>query len=776
MADMDAIKQTFFEECDEQLIELERGLLEIDEGSGDRETVNAVFRAVHSIKGGAGAFQLNDLVHFAHTFETTLDLVREDKLEPGPDVMRTMLRASDILADLVAGARDGRTIPPDIWEPSVAELAAFCGGNGQDAGATEAGGDEFGSEGLTASDDDEIDFQPIELSLDDLLGGDDDDAGPNDFTVRFKPNESLYVSANDPCLLLRELTRLGEAKVECDTSQVPGLDDFDPDGTYFDWTVNLTTEENEEAVREIFEFVEDCCELEVALSNAPTEMPFSLDDSDLVIAEPGDENQATELTFDAVPIGEDFVAQELEASFAAVDSSGQDDAAENEAVQVNSGVEELAVSEPVEASVETSAAATSKAPETAASNATEAPARNQTIRADLSRVDRLINLVGELVINQAMLSQSVARAGMESATDVTTGLDELEQLTRQIQDSVMAIRAQPVKPMFQRMSRVVREAADATGKMARLKVEGDSTEVDKTVIEKLADPLTHMIRNAVDHGLESTEKRIETGKPEEGTVRLSAAHRSGRVVIEVSDDGGGINRERVRAIAVEKGIIAEDAQLTDAETDNLIFAPGFSTATEVSDLSGRGVGMDVVRRSIQGVGGRVTISSIPGKGSTFTMSLPLTLAVLDGMIVSVAEQTLVVPITAIVETLKPVSDDIHQMGSDNQLISVRSQFVPLIDIGLQLGFRDEAADPEKGVVVLIETDDGDSSALLVDSIQDQSQVVIKSLENNYGHVDGIAAATILGDGRVALIADVDGLVEHARTDPQRSEPVFALAG
>ena len=775
MADMDAIKQTFFEECDEQLVELEQGLLEIDEGGGDRETVNAVFRAVHSIKGGAGAFQLNDLVHFAHTFETTLDLVREDKLEPGPEVMRTMLRASDILADLVGAARDGRTVPADVWEPAVAELAAYCGGNDQDLSSNESGGEE-----VNVDDDEAIGFQPIELSLDDLMGGVDDDGpdgeSPNEYTVRFKPNEELYTSANDPCLLLRELTRLGEAEVTCDTSAVPGLDDFDPDGTYFEWTVCLTTTNDEDAVREIFEFVEDCCELEISQSNSPVELPLPADESDVEAFEAVDLNDANEFSFAESPIVEDAVAAEFEVVPLDIDSIGQDGTAADEAPEVENLTAAQEPAEPVEAPTEASPTEPAKAAEPDASPAADKPVRNQTIRADLKRVDRLINLVGELVINQAMLSQSVAREGLESATDVTTGLDELEQLTRQIQDSVMAIRAQPVKPMFQRMSRVVREAAEATGKIARLKLEGDSTEVDKTVIEKLADPLTHMIRNAVDHGLESTQKRIDAGKSEEGTVRLSAAHRSGRVVIEVSDDGAGINRDRVRAMAVEKGIVAEDSQLSDSEIDNLIFAPGFSTASEVSDLSGRGVGMDVVRRSIQAVGGRVTISSNPGSGSTFTMSLPLTLAVLDGMIISVAEQTLVVPITAIVETLKPNSDDIHQMGSDNQLISVRNKFVPLIDIGLQLGFREEAAKPEQGVVVLIETDDGDSSAILVDSIQDQSQVVIKSLENNYGHVDGIAAATILGDGRVALIADVDGLVEHARSDPQRSEPVFAQAG
>ena len=285
-----------------------------------------------------------------------------------------------------------------------------------------------------------------------------------------------------------------------------------------------------------------------------------------------------------------------------------------------------------------------------------------TIRVDLERVDRLINLVGELVINQAMVSQCVEEAGLAANSSVATGLDEFNQLTREIQESVMAIRAQPVKSLFQRMSRIVREAANATGKTVRLVTDGESTEVDKTVIERLSDPLTHMIRNAVDHGLEKPEDRLAKGKTAEGVIQLTAAHRSGRVVIDIVDDGAGINRERVKQIAIEKGLIPADAALSDTEIDNLLFLPGFSTAKEVSNLSGRGVGMDVVKRAIQALGGRIALTSTPGQGSTFSISLPLTLAVLDGMVVRVADQTFVAPLSAIVETFKPEASDIHTIG------------------------------------------------------------------------------------------------------------------
>jgi two-component system chemotaxis sensor kinase CheA len=389
-----------------------------------------------------------------------------------------------------------------------------------------------------------------------------------------------------------------------------------------------------------------------------------------------------------------------------------------------------------------------------------------TIRVDLDRVDRLINMVGELVINQAMLAQAIESCGLGGVgSDVGMGLDDLKQLSREIQEGVMAIRAQPVKPLFDRMHRIIRETAEASGKAARLVTEGEATEVDKTVVEKLADPLTHMIRNAVDHGLESAADRRAAGKPAEGTIRLGAQHRSGRVIISLSDDGAGIDRARVRQIAVDKGLIAEDQDLTPAEIDNLLFLPGFSTAKELSRLSGRGVGLDVVKSAISDLGGRVSIQSVPGQGATFSISLPLTLAVLDGMIVRVAGQQLVVPITAIIETLRPDQTTMQSIGPTDRVIAVRGAYVPVVDIGARLGFRPPLAQFDDAVIVLVEADHDVRVALAVDAIQDQRQVVIKSLQGNYGPVPGIAAATVLGDGRIALILDTNALAGAASLSP-----------
>ncbi|HJO67548.1 MAG TPA: chemotaxis protein CheA, partial [Sphingomonas sanguinis] len=395
----------------------------------------------------------------------------------------------------------------------------------------------------------------------------------------------------------------------------------------------------------------------------------------------------------------------------------------------------------------------------AASSPRVAAAAAQTIRVDLDKLDRLVNLVGELVITQAMLAQRLSESDMGSIPE----LSDLDHLTRELQDSTMAIRAQPMKTVFSRVPRIIRELEVETGKRVRLEVEGEMTEVDKTVVERIGEPLTHLIRNAVDHGLETPADRKAAGKDGEGVVTLSAAHQSGRIVITVADDGRGIDRARVKAKAIERGIIAPDAQLSEEEIDNLIFAPGFSTAAVVSNISGRGVGMDVVRKNIQALGGRIGIQSVLGKGSSFSLSLPLTLAVLDGMIVTVGDQTFVIPLTHIVESLRPGIDEVHVVGGQSPLLDVRGTYVPVHRVGEQLGVTGAITKPENAVLIVVESDQG-QAVLMVDSIQDQRQVVVKSLEANYRAIHGLAGATILGDGRVALILDVDALIGRWRRD------------
>lgn len=699
---MDAIRVTFFQECEEQLADLESGLVAIEEGTADPDIVNAVFRAAHSIKGGAGAFQLTDIVAFAHGFETALDALRSNSIEPRPAVMRVFLRAADMLADLVAAGREGRVADAD-WRGLLAEVDAVTRLSGQAEDLPEMDGtDEFG-------------FIPLAIEIP-MPGDIANMAGTGSVAVFFRPHRSMFDKANDPIPVLRELRGLGLATVSCCLDDLPFLDALDPNEPCLAWRIEIQGA-TEAAVRECFEFVDGDCDLLIEpLPASPIE----------ALADPAMLPLKPPPPFEPQPSRPDAAKDTVK-------------------------------------------------PEAASSEHASAP----TIRVDLDRVDRLINLVGELVINQSMLVQRVNDAGVEGLAAVGTGLDELKRLTRETQESVMAIRAQPVRPLFQRMGRITREVAAATGKMVRLRTEGEGTEVDKTVIERLADPLTHLIRNAIDHGIETPDRRREAGKPEEGTVRLVAAHRSGRVLIEVADDGAGIDRTRVRDIAVQKGLVAADAQLGDTEIDNLLFLPGFSTVKTVSDISGRGVGMDVVKRSIQALGGRLTVSSRPGHGSSFVMSLPLTLAVLDGMVVSVGGQTLVLPLSTVTETVHLQPGALRMIGASSRVLAIRGGFLPVVEVGSELGFSSPGGDADPGsdkrVAVLVETSEGQRFALLVDSIQDQRQVVIKSLEANYGRVPGIAAATILGDGKVALILDVDAMLSRKASDgPSLSLPLNAM--
>ncbi len=725
MDELDAIRITFFQECDELLADLESGLLAQQRGAGDAETVNAVFRAVHSIKGGAGVFGFDGLVRFAHLFEAVLEGLRSEKLEPTPDLVSLLLGAHDELIDHVTAARTGRV--QDLRRLSgvsvrLAEIVDRLKVAALDASPEAATAPE--------RDDFDFDFTPLAASLEPLPAPPltaPAPPAPLGWTIAFRPLAELYRKANEPAVLLRELARLGEARAVLDLSDLPSLQALDPEDGYLAWTIDVAGDIEKAQVAEVFEFVEGDCDLVISpmgqaapAAAAPEPQFASEPQAELPIAPPPVKIAPPPLLTLVEPEPAPPPHVEPEPPRAVQSESAQPE------------------SPPAEAPVQT-------------------PPPQSVIRVDPERVDRLVDLVGELVISQVMLAQKVQEAGLPPSSGLVAGLEELEQLTREIQDGVMAIRAQQVRAVFQRMPRLVREVAALTGKQARLVTDGEATEVDRTVIERLAEPLTHMIRNAIDHGLETPEERAALGKSPEGVIRLSAQHRGARIVIEVSDDGRGIDRRRVLSTAVARGLVAADAQLDDEAIDNLIFLPGFSTASAVSDISGRGVGMDVVRRSVQALGGRIAIASVPGRGATITLSLPLTLAVLDGMQVEVCGQTLVAPLAAIVESVRPRPEDVRRIGS-GAVLAVRDSFIPLVDVGVVLGFRDRPINPADGIVLLVETDDGGRVALVADEIHGQRQVVIKSLESNYGQVAGISAATIMGDGRIALIIDIDAVI------------------
>lgn len=698
----DEFRESFFQECDELLETLHDGFDQMAQESHDSETIHAIFRAVHSIKGGAGAFGLDDLVAFAHTFETGLDTVRSGKVEVDPDLLDLFQRCGDHLSDQVSAARGDLTIDTPQSKALCDKLLEILGASGPEA------------------EEPEPDFEPQSLSLDMFgagpVGLEEDLSEPTMsggvFSFSLQVDETLFSSGNEPAFLFRALERYGTVSISAEMSDLPTFTDLDPTKPHFSWIVSIEGDATRENVDEVFEFVSDCCTID--FQNPTAEIKAA---------------QIASITSEVI---DDHPAKSMPKP------------------------------DQVEAPFPSNTQKTAPALQNPTADTTARAKGGSTIRVDLDRVDKLINLVGELVIKEAILSQSVAEMELPSESQVSASLESLKQLASDIQEGVMAIRAQPVKPIFQRMARTVRDASLATGKRVRLITQGEGTEVDKTVLERLVDPLTHMVRNAVDHGLEDTEARLAAGKPAEGTVILSAAHRSGRVVIEVSDDGGGINREKVRELAESKGLVAPGADLSATEIDNLLFMPGFSSKEEVSELSGRGVGLDVARSEILALGGRLSIQSEPGRGSCFSISLPLTLAVLEGMVVDVAGQTMVVPITAIHETLQAKSDNLHTIGTDARVLSTREGLVPIVDLGAAFGFRRMPDSFDDHVLLLVETEAHRRCALLVDGIQDQRQVVIKSLETNYQRIEGVAAATILGNGRIALIIDPDNIVSDAQ--------------
>ena len=709
------LKEIFFVEADELLSALEAGLRAIQTGAEGADTVNAVFRAVHSIKGGAGAFDLKALVGFAHRFETVLDELRAGRLQPQPQLINAMLHASDHLADMVAACRDGQQTDEAADERVIEQLELHAG---RSPGAEEVG----------------FSFEPLpmdgQFGLPDLT-----EPGNRTVLIGFRPHASVYASGHDPALLLRDLRELGDALITLDNSDLPKAGDFDPGQSYLGWSIELSTKSEIDAIRKVFEFIEGAC--------------------DIVFEEA---EQVEALAGPALGTLSNATSELLNASARGLPSVDVTD--------VLGDIAAVANTQPTLTPQVRNDGASAQSPggAMAAVKSGSQPATNgprPTIRVDIDRVDKLVDILGELVIHQAMLTEAIEQSPGFGSVDVDRSLDQLRQLSRQIQESVMAIRAQPVKPLFDRMHRIVREASMAAGKVARLVTEGEGTEVDKTIIERLADPLTHMIRNSVDHGLEIADKRLSLGKAAEGEIRLSAAHRSGRIIITVQDDGAGIDRDKVKQVAIDKGLIPPNAELTPQEIDSLLFLPGFSTASSVSNLSGRGVGMDVVRSEITGLGGRVGISSQRGQGTTLTISLPLTLAVLDGMVFEVAGQTLVLPVSTIIETLRPDSGLRHDLGHSDTVLDVRGKCLPLIDVGTALGFRKSLSDGQGEIVVVVERGDEGAIALMVDGIRDQRQVVIKGLEANYGQIPGIAAATVLGDGSVALIIDPNDLATVA---------------
>jgi two-component system chemotaxis sensor kinase CheA len=747
MSDLDDFKATYFDECSELLLELEEQFHAIEDGDRSSNRLNAVFRAIHSIKGGGGAFGFSGLVGFAHAYETLLDHVRDGRVELSEHVTVLCIRANDIVADFVTAAKDGVALAPGYGADEKAQFDALTSGNDPDMVGEPM--EEF-----------DIDFVPVMVTLPGAenepagepltlsAAADSFDAPPmaagNRWIIRFTPHSELYARANDPLLLFRELSTLGTLDIKAQLDEIPPLADFEPFGVYCSWEITLTSSTAGEAqIAEVFEFVDGNCDLEILSVAAGPAVPE--------LVEAGLPSFAD---LAGIELSEDSLDAEVEDVAASEPGNLLSFAELAEALKPALKAAPPAMPAPLAASA--AAAEDNEGDNDRRTGAEDRRNGVQSIRVDLDKIDRVVNMVGELVITQSMLTQQMDETLRARYQELVRGIEVLAQTTRGLQDSVMAIRAQPVKTVFSRMPRLVRELAAKTGKKIRLETIGENTEIDKTIIEQLSDPLTHMIRNSADHGIELPAKRTAGGKGETGVIRLSAEQAGGNILIAVEDDGGGINRERVLQVARDRGVVGPDQALTDEQIDQLIFAPGFSTAAEVSDISGRGVGMDVVLSNIKKIGGSVHVKSWTGKGTRMTLRLPLTLAVLDVMLVKVAGSPYVIPLSSIVETIQCARANFSRMPTGNQVLQVRGEYVQVVDLASRFAMTTDA-DRDNRFVVLCEAEGGVKVALIVDDIIGQQQVVIKSLEENFQSIEGIAGGTILGDGNVALIVDVQGL-------------------
>ena len=753
--DMSQFYQVFFEETAEHLTSMESLLLGLDLDAPDSEELNAIFRAAHSIKGSSGTFGFTDLAEVTHVLENLLDRIRKQELTLRNDMVDAFLEAGDVLKAMLAGHQGGEAVDPGTVALVCANLKALTSdASPAVASATHAG------------------------TADHVAAAPASPPGTR-YDIEFLP--TVEATADHQALpnLLQSLSELGDLDVVTQPQEgTPGL-----------WRLRLHTQSPQADFEDLLEFISenDAWRVKAAAGDAedaggayavfeagdagPAEESYGFFEPQDAAAAPlpsaGDEGFGF---FEPLPA----VAETAAASAAIAEES--DGFGFFEPLPVTVAELPVAAPSPAEAVVVAEVPAP-EVPAVAAAAAKEARTKPAaaaaggeaaSIRVSVERADQLINLVGELVITQAMLLQCAAQMESAAPEALTSGLAQLERNTRGLQEAIMSIRMMPISFVFSRFPRVVRDLSSKLGKQVELKMLGETTELDKGLIERIADPLTHLIRNSLDHGVEMPERRVAVGKNPSGTITLKAAHQGGNIVIEVGDDGAGLNRQRILAKARERGFQVSD-QMADQEVWALIFEAGFSTAEVVTDVSGRGVGMDVVRRNIQAMGGRIEIESMTGIGTRMTVRLPLTLAILDGMSVAVGEHIYILPLSYVVESLQPEPGDVKTLSNLARVIQVRGEYLPVVALHDMFRVPGAVSDFTKGIMIVLDAD-GTKAALFVDALIGQHQVVIKSLEQNYRRVSGVSGATIMGDGRVALILDVSALIESARTAHAASGP------
>lgn len=692
--DMAQFHQVFFEESFEGLDIMESGLLNLDMGDVDSETINTIFRAAHSIKGGSGTFGFSSVANFTHVMETLLDEMRDGRRQVTQSVVDVLLGSVDCLREMMTAIQDESEVDDQRVAEHKQALDVELNSTGE---ATAASSPEPVTEALETSS--------VVV----------DDSGQQGWKISFCPHTDLLKTGNDPVRMFRELGELGELEVIVDLQGVPSLFDLDPEECHLSWTLIIKGDIAREGIDDIFDWVEDECDLSLQALSTPQQG---------VQTTPTVEKNTEGTQQTSAPVIASPVAATLPTS-----------------------EQQSAIAEP------------SKAPSKAKAKKPATKAKtSSSIRVDTGKIDTLINMVGELVITQSMLSLVGEHFSLDKVDQLKNGLTQLERHTRELQESVMNIRMLPISFVFSRFPRLVHDLSSKLDKKIELKLIGEHTEVDKTVVELISDPLVHLVRNSLDHGIEMPADRLAAGKPETGTVTLEAYHRGGNIVIEVKDDGKGLNKDVLRQKAIEKGLVEEGTVLTDKQCYDLIFMAGFSTAAEVTDVSGRGVGMDVVRRNVQSLGGNIEIISDLGVGSTMAIHLPLTLAILDGQSIAVGDETYIVPLGSIIESINITDDMINRVAGKGETFRLRDEYLPVVRIHDVFHVESaKAINLIDGLMVVVEGQ-GVRCGLFVDDLLGQQQVVIKSLEANYRCVEGVSSATILGDGSVGLILDIPGLV------------------
>jgi len=680
---------TYREEAAELLTDLENSLLELEKTPDDEELIGRIFRAMHTIKGSGAMFGFDDVAAFTHGIETIYDLIRSNKISADKEIVRLTLSACDQIRAMVNGGKD---VDQDAVKSISAAFQAL----------------------VPRAIPEKKENKPAAESR--------NTSSETTYRIRFQPDPDIFNTGTMISPLLAELAALGSSTISAQTSNVPELAQIDPESCYVFWDIVLTTDRGENAIKDVFIFVEDRCKLTIDVIDEPLdeEEPGQYKKLGEILAERGDVDAgAIERKLgEQKKIGELLV----ESGLVAPD------------VVCSALVEQKHVQEMREKRQTTTDQAAS-------------------IRVPAERLDRLVNMVGELVTVQSRLSQLSSRI---ADADLALVAEEVERLTADLRDNAMSIRMLPIGNTFSKFKRLVHDLSTELGKDINLVTEGGETELDKTVIEKLNDPLVHLIRNSIDHGIELPDVRKEKGKPKTGTVTLRAEHSGANVLISISDDGAGMDVEAIRHKALERGLLAADAGLSDNEILELIFAPGFSLAKTVTNVSGRGVGMDVVKKGIDSLGGSVTIANRPGQGSTITLKLPLTLAIIDGLLVKIKDAFFIIPLAAIEECVELTREDVKNThGRD--VIYIRGDMVPYIHLRNRFAIAGMPPDIEQ---IIINRVGNDRIGVVVDQVVGEHQTVIKNLGKFYRHIKEVSGATILGDGTVALIVDIPQLVSQ----------------